>query len=222
MSEDLPRFQYQPPEGGVELLHVDDALVVALKPHGLLSVPGRGDDRQDCLLSRVRVDCPDVLVVHRLDMDTSGLLVFARGTAMQSKLARAFQERQVYKRYEAVVDGLVEAESGEVNLPMIVDWPNRPRQKVDFELGRPALTRYKVLSRDVAAHSTRVELEPFTGRSHQLRVHMMSLGHPILGDELYAGEAQHKAPRLLLHARDLGFVHPATGVEVRFSAPPPF
>jgi tRNA pseudouridine32 synthase / 23S rRNA pseudouridine746 synthase len=217
-----PRYVYQPPSGPLDIVYADDAFVVVAKPHGLLSVPGRGDDRQDCLLTRVRAQFADVLVVHRLDMDTSGLLVFARGTAMQSKLARAFQERQVYKRYEAVVDGLVDSEAGEINLPMIVDWPNRPRQKVDFELGRPALTRYRVLARDAAAHSTRVELEPFTGRSHQLRVHMMSLGHPILGDELYAGEAVHKAPRLLLHARDLGFAHPLTAEDVRFVAPPPF
>lgn len=216
------RYVYQPPSGPLDIVYADDAFVVVAKPHGLLSVPGRGDDRQDCLLTRVREQFADVLVVHRLDMDTSGLLVFARGTAMQSKLARAFQERQVYKRYEAVLDGLLASESGEVNLPMIVDWPNRPRQKVDFELGRPALTRYRVLARDAAADSTRVELEPFTGRSHQLRVHMMSLGHPILGDELYAGEAVHKAPRLLLHARDLGFVHPLTAEDVRFVAPPPF
>lgn len=221
MSE-APRFQYQPPPGEVELLHVDEAFVIAVKVHGLLSVPGRGDDRQDCLLTRVREKYPEVLVVHRLDMDTSGLLVLARGPAMQSRLARAFQERQVYKRYEAVLDGLLADDAGEVDLPMIVDWPNRPRQKVDFEHGRRALTRYRVLSRDAAASSTRVELEPVTGRSHQLRVHMMSLGHPILGDELYAGAAVERAPRLLLHARDLGFAHPLTGEPMRFCAPPPF
>lgn len=216
------RYHYQPPDVPLALLHVDDALIIANKPHGLLSVPGRGEDRQDCLLSRIRDRYPEALVVHRLDMDTSGLLLFARGQAMQSALARAFQERQVDKRYEAVLDGLLERDAGKVDLPLIVDWPNRPRQKVDYVIGRRALTRFRVMQRDSLARTTRVELEPVTGRSHQLRVHMQSLGHPILGDDLYAGEAASRADRLLLHARDLAFIHPLTAERVEFHAPPPF
>ena len=204
-------------------LHVDDALIVAEKPAGLLAVPGRGPDKQDCLSARVQACYADALIVHRLDFDTSGLVVLARGKAMHRALSIAFQEREVEKRYVAVVDGKLMATQGEVNLPLLVDWPNRPLHKVDFEHGKPSQTRFRQLAYDAATHSTRVELTPETGRTHQLRVHMQALGHVILGDPLYAeGEARAKAERLLLHAELLAFTHPLSGQRLEFSAPAPF
>ncbi|WP_412478371.1 RluA family pseudouridine synthase [Azonexus sp. IMCC34839] len=205
-----------PPDTGIPVIFADDALIVADKPAGLLSVPGRGPERADCLVSRLQRDYPDALTVHRLDMSTSGLLVLARGEEMHRRLSKLFRDRLVDKRYVAVVAGLVEADSGEIDLPLIVDWPNRPRQMVDHSIGKPSLTRFRVLERDPASNTTRVELEPWTGRSHQLRVHMASLGHPILGDELYGDESS--APRLLLHALTLAFPHPLTGETVYFRA----
>ncbi|HLP98180.1 MAG TPA: RluA family pseudouridine synthase [Sideroxyarcus sp.] len=201
-----------------EVLYCDDHLLVADKPAGLLAVPGRGADKQDCLSARLQQQFPDTLVVHRLDMATSGLMVFARGIAMQRKLSQMFRERGVEKRYIAVVAGRLEQESGEIALPLICDWPNRPRQMVDHALGKPSLTRYHRLGLD--GDTTRVELEPVTGRSHQLRVHMAAIGYPILGDALYGDE--HAAPRLLLHASVLRFAHPASGKPLNFASPPPF
>lgn len=207
----------------IDLLHVDEALVVVRKPAGLLSVPGRGPERADCVSARVQQHLPDALVVHRLDMATSGLLLMARGAAAQRLLSAAFAERQVAKRYTAVVAGQIEADHGEVNLPLLCDWPNRPRQMVDHARGKPALTRWRVLSRQPAAGTTRVELEPVTGRSHQLRVHLQSIGHPIVGDELYApAHWQQAAPRLLLHACHLAFAHPLSGAALVFSDPAAF
>lgn len=205
-----------PPPGKSPVVFADDALIIADKPSGLLSVPGRGPERADCLVSRVQQEYPDALAVHRLDMSTSGLLVLARGEEMHRRLSKLFRDRAVDKRYVAVVAGLVEPDAGEIDLPLIVDWPNRPRQMVDHTIGKPSLTRFRVLARDPASHTTRVELEPWTGRSHQLRVHMASLGHPILGDELYGDEAS--APRLLLHALTLGFAHPLSGEPLAFRA----
>jgi tRNA pseudouridine32 synthase/23S rRNA pseudouridine746 synthase len=199
------------------LVYGDDAVLVLEKPEGLLAVPGRGPDKQDCLASRVQRAFPDALVVHRLDMATSGLMVFARGREMQGALSRLFREREVYKRYVAVVAGLPE-DSGEIDLPLAVDWPSRPRQKVDVS-GKPALTRYRVLEYDAGADIARVELEPVTGRTHQLRVHMAALGHPILGDRLYGPES---AARLMLHASALGFAHPVTGRPLGLSSAAPF
>jgi tRNA pseudouridine32 synthase/23S rRNA pseudouridine746 synthase len=201
-----------------DLIYQDDCLLVVNKPAGLLAVPGRGENKQDCLSARLQHEFPDALVVHRLDMSTSGLMVFARGADMQRHLSLAFQEREVVKRYEAVVAGEPEPESGEVNLPIAADWPNRPLQKIDFEIGKPSLTRYRVLNRH--ADTSRVELEPFTGRTHQLRVHMASIGHPILGDALY-GDAGNAA-RLLLHACLLSFAHPLSGNSLNFDSPAPF
>lgn len=184
--------------------HVDAARVVVDKPSGLLSVPGRGEDKQDCVAARVQALVPDALIVHRLDQATSGLIVLARGAAMQRALSEAFAARLVDKRYEAVVHGLVADDAFDIDQPLIVDWPNRPRQVIDTVRGKPSLTRVRVLHRDTAAGTTRVELEPITGRSHQLRVHLLSIGHPILGDALYApADVVAQAPRLLLHARDL-------------------
>lgn len=206
-----------------QLLHVDAALIVAAKPAGLLSVPGRGADKQDCMIHRVQAVHADALVVHRLDMGTSGLLVFARGKAAQRRLSDAFAARAVDKRYVAVVAGLLPQDAGEIDLPLIVDWPNRPRQRIDVAAGKPSLTRWRVLSRDTRTGTTRVELEPVTGRSHQLRVHLCALGHPILGDALYAPPDVHAlAPRLLLHAQSIAMPHPDGDRRVAFTHPAPF
>lgn len=217
----MNRYQ-PPPDTGLEFLFVDDFLIVVNKPAELLSVPGRGEGMDDCLASRVQKLYPDALIVHRLDMSTSGLLLLARGQEIHRQLSRLFRDRLVEKRYLAVIDGNLAEASGEVDLPLICDWPNRPRQKVDFEIGKHSLTRYTRLSKDLFSGTTRVELEPVTGRSHQLRVHMAALGHPILGDDLYGGAAHAKANRLLLHAMDLAFVHPSTAARVSFHSEPPF
>ena len=205
------------------LVYVDEHLLLLDKPAGLLAVPGRGADKQDCLSARAQRLWPDALVVHRLDMATSGLFLMGRGIPMQRVLSRAFAERAVEKRYEAVVAGRlgpVGAE-GVIELPLAADWPNRPLQKVDREHGRPSTTRWRVLA--AGADSTRLELEPVTGRSHQLRVHLLAIGHPILGDALYAPPPlRERAPRLLLHAKSLRLAHPATGDALAFDSTPPF
>ena len=205
-------------------IHVDAHVVVVDKPAGLLAVPGRGPDKSDCLLTRVQARCPDALVVHRLDMATSGLIVFARGLAVQRELSRRFEQRQVRKHYVAVVAGRMAGEGGEIDLPLIADWPNRPRQIVDRLRGRAATTRWRVLARDDESGFTRVRLEPVSGRSHQLRVHLAAIGHPILGDGLYAPpEAQSAAPRLLLHATRLDLGALAAGEPAAaFDSAPPF
>jgi tRNA pseudouridine32 synthase / 23S rRNA pseudouridine746 synthase len=205
------------------VVHADAWRVVVDKPSGLLSVPGRGEDKQDCAWARVAAEFPDALIVHRLDQSTSGLIVFARGSAMQRALSEAFAARLVDKRYEAVVAGVVEQDAFEIDQPLIVDWPNRPRQMIDHERGKPSLTRVRVLQRDVAAGTTRVELEPVTGRSHQLRVHLLAAGHPILGDALYAPpEVLARAPRLLLHARDLSLPAVLDAPPLSLHSPPGF
>jgi tRNA pseudouridine32 synthase / 23S rRNA pseudouridine746 synthase len=206
----------------VEIVHADESLVVALKPCGLLAVPGRGEDKQDCLIARLRARFDDALVVHRLDQATSGLMVFARGIEMQRGLSRAFERREVDKRYLAVVAGRLDApEWFEIDRALIGDWPNRPRQMVDVARGKPSRTRCRALVYDEAADATRVELEPLTGRSHQLRVHLLSIGHPIVGDALYAPEERQGA-RLLLHASRLAFVHPRSGERCAFDSDAPF
>ncbi|WP_431097590.1 pseudouridine synthase [Polaromonas aquatica] len=216
---------------GVALLHADEFLVVLDKPSGLLSVPGRGEGKQDCLSTRVQAVFPDALIVHRLDQATSGLMLMARGAAMQRALSRAFETREVGKRYVAVVSGHLPAPDdpdssngwGLIDLPIIVDWPRRPLRMIDAERGKPSQTRWRVLSHDAEVNTTRVELEPVTGRSHQLRVHLKALGHPILGDALYAPEAvQAAAPRLLLHAAALRLTHPASGLGMAFESKPGF
>ena len=207
----------------IEVLHADAHCIVAVKPSGLLSVPGRGPDLQDCVHARLLRRYADARVVHRLDMSTSGLIVFARGAEAQRRLSRAFAQREVEKGYVAVVDGHVVAESGEIDLPLQADWPARPKQKVDLEKGKPSLTRYRVLARETVLATTRLELQPITGRAHQLRVHLLALGHPILGDALYAPAAvQGRAERLLLHAQALRFPHPATGEPLAFGSAVPF
>ena len=207
----------------VQIVHVDAALIVVDKPTGLLSVPGRGAEKQDCVATRVRALHADALVVHRLDMATSGLMLLARGAALQRQLSLAFAQREIGKRYIAVVAGLLAADSGEIDLPLLTDWPNRPLQRVDREHGKPSLTRYRVLSHDSAANTSRVELEPVTGRTHQLRVHLLAIGHPIVGDALYAPPIiLAGAGRLLLHATSIRLQHPATGSMLQFSSVPPF
>ena len=203
--------------------HVDAHCLVAVKPTGMLSVPGRGEHGRNCLAARVQVAFADALVVHRLDMSTSGLMLFARGAAAQRTLSLAFAQREVRKRYVAVVHGHVESAQGEIDLPLIADWPNRPRQKVDIDIGKPSLTRYRVLAFDPERHTTRLELEPVTGRAHQLRVHLLAIGHPILGDALYAPPAvREQADRLMLHATSLRFAHPASGEPIRLESATPF
>lgn len=213
-----------PPPLGV--VHADPHLLVLEKPSGLLAVPGRGPERQDCLSARARNHFPDALIVHRLDMATSGLMVMARGAAAQRTLSIAFAERRVGKGYVAIVDGFARADDWAlIDLPIALDWPNRPRHVIDAGLGKPSLTRWRALGHDAAGGvaSTRVELEPITGRSHQLRVHMRAIGHPILGDDLYAPEvARARAGRLLLHARRLSLPHPVTGERLDFTSPAPF
>jgi tRNA pseudouridine32 synthase/23S rRNA pseudouridine746 synthase len=227
-----------------DLIYCDDSLLVVNKPAGLLAVPGRGEDKQDCLSARLQLEFPDALVVHRLDMSTSGLIVFARGAEMQRRLSQMFREREVEKRYVAVVAGKLEPETGEVDLPIVADWPNRPLRKIDAETGKPSLTRYRLLRYENAVLAervedlsssgcppfdrlrangpefTRVELEPVTGRTHQLRVHMSAIGHPILGDALYG--VASSAPRLLLHACSLSFAHPLSGNPLNFASAAPF
>jgi tRNA pseudouridine32 synthase/23S rRNA pseudouridine746 synthase len=200
-----------------EILFQDEHLLIVNKPAGLLSVPGRGEDKQDCLSARLQQRFPDALVVHRLDMATSGLMVFARGEAMQRELSRMFREREVTKRYVALVAGVLEREAGKIDLPLMVDWPNRPKSKVDHASGKPSLTRYRVLG--IEDGDSRVELEPITGRTHQLRLHLASIGHPIIGDALYDGR---KAERLMLHATRLAFDHPITAKPLYFECDAPY
>ena len=199
----------------VQAVHEDADLLVLQKPAGLLCVPGRGPDKQDCLSARAQQQWPGALIVHRLDQATSGLVLMARHIDAQRSLSHAFAERQVHKRYQAVVWGLLAAQEGawnEINLPIAADWERRPLRIIDHTHGKPSLTRWRLLGHHYAEGTSRIELEPVTGRTHQLRVHMAAVGHPILGDALYApAEVQAMAPRLLLHASHLAFAHPSTG-----------
>ncbi len=205
------------------LVYADQALLVVNKPTKLLSVPGRGPDKQDCLITRLQQRYPDALIVHRLDYDTSGLLVVARGKVMHRHLSMQFQERQVEKCYIALVFGRVGQHSGTIDLPVAVDWPNRPLHKVNFEIGKPARTLYRVVDFDPASNTSRMELIPETGRTHQLRVHMQALGYPILGDPLYAPPpVQAKTDRLMLHAAMLSFTHPLSEKTISFTSPADF
>lgn len=207
----------------LSVLYADAAMVVVDKPAGLLSVPGRGEDKADCAVRRLQLLYPDALTVHRLDMATSGLLVFGRGEAAQRALSQAFETRQVHKQYVAVVAGALPGDSGEISFPLIADWPRRPLQKIDPLHGKASLTHWQLISRDLAARTTRLLLTPVTGRTHQLRVHLLGLGHPILGDALYAPpEVQAAAPRLLLHASQLNLPHPQTGDRVSLDCAAPF
>ena len=217
------------PAAGFKLVYADESLLVLDKPSGLLAVPGRGENKQDCLSSRVQAQYPEALVVHRLDMATSGLMLLARSPAVQRTLSMAFAAREVHKRYEAVVQGWLamppQIQDGwaVINLPISLDWPSRPLRVIDHLRGKPSTTRWQVKRYDPVADTTRLLLEPVTGRSHQLRVHLQALGHPILGDALYApAEIQAAAPRLLLHAQQLRLTHPVTGAAMQFVAETPF
>jgi tRNA pseudouridine32 synthase/23S rRNA pseudouridine746 synthase len=226
---------HPPPDVGLDVVHLDAGFVVLVKPPGLLSEPGRGLDKRDSLLVRAQERHPGARIVHRLDMMTSGLIVLALDAVTHSALSAAFRERRVSKRYEALVHGPWSASderaplAGEIDLPLIVDWPNRPRQVVCRQTGKPSLTRYRVVAgderhagRDGAQHAlARIALEPVTGRTHQLRVHLAALGHPIAGDPFY-GRAGDAAPRMMLHATGLAFAHPADGRGLDFRSAAPF
>ncbi|GAA6209247.1 pseudouridine synthase [Cognatishimia sp. WU-CL00825] len=211
MSQITP---YDPPLDPLEILHEDRDIVVVNKPAGLLSVPGRGAHLADCLLTRLQSAFPDALLVHRLDRDTSGIIVFALTPHAQRNLSMQFEKRSTKKTYVARLEGLLAPKTGTVDLPLIVDWPNRPLQKVCQETGKPALTDWRVLRQGDG--ETRVRLSPKTGRSHQLRVHMLALGHVILGDPLYAKGRALEHPRLMLHSEELRIKHPENGKGLSF------
>ena len=214
-----PDFIYRPPMSPyLDIIYQDDDLVVLNKQSGILSVPGRLAEHQDCLQHRVMSVLPTATIVHRLDMATSGIIVMALNKAAHVDISRQFEKRQTQKSYLARVYGQLDEPSGEVNLPLICDWPNRPKQKVDHEHGKKALTRYQLICQE--SETALVELTPVTGRSHQLRVHMLALGHPIIGDRLYAhDQALALSNRLQLHASSLTLAHPVTKECLTFTAP---
>lgn len=211
---------YSPPMDPLDILHEDAHIVVVNKQSGLLSVPGRGEHLADCLLTRVQTAFPGALLVHRLDRDTSGVMVFAMTPHAQRNLSMQFEKRTTKKTYVARVAGKIAERTGTVDLPLIVDWPNRPKQMVCHETGKPAVTDWRVLKSN--DDETRVRLTPKTGRSHQLRVHMLALGHPILGDPFYATGDALNHPRLMLHSEELRINHPETTQGLRFRAKAPF
>ena len=209
----------------LEVLYEDAHLIALVKPAGLLSVPGRGPENADCLSARAQRRWPEALIVHRLDQATSGLMLMARGIEVQRRLSAAFAERRVDKRYEALAHGLPPLPAsddgwGQIDLPLIVDWPNRPRSKVDHASGKPSRTRWRMLAHDTASDTARLALVPVTGRSHQLRVHLLAIGHPIVGDTLYG--PPDGAPRLMLHACALRLEHPVTGQPLALESRVPF
>ena len=245
-ESDLPDLSPSPPRAGaLSVLHMDESVVVIDKPAGMLSVPGRGAGHAPSAICLLQARWPDALTVHRLDMATSGLLLIARGPQAQRRLSAQFADRTVVKHYEALVTGVIDADSGEIDLPLGADWPNRPRQQVDRLDGKPSLTRFRVLARDLSRQQTRLELQPVTGRSHQLRVHLMAIGHPIVGDVLYGPVANDAsgadvalnptrsveqpppcpaptASRLMLHATRLTFVHPHSAMAISMHSAAPF
>ena len=214
------RSEYNPPNDPIEVVYEDAHVVAVSKPTGLLSVPGKGEHLSDCMLSRVMVAFPDALLVHRLDRDTSGVMVFALTPHAQRSMSMQFEARSTKKTYVACVAGAVNESEGEIDLPLIVDWPNRPKQMVCHETGKPAVTEFKRMS--VTEWQSRLRLFPKTGRSHQLRVHCLAIGHPILGDPLYSPETVADFPRLLLHSEELRINHPESGKGLRFRAKCPF
>ena len=212
-------FVYTPPHDPLSYLYTDNDIIIVEKPSGLLSVPGKTEP--DCLEARIRKDYPESLTIHRLDMATSGVMVFARNANAQRHIGLQFEKRMTEKTYIARVWGHIDKAKGQVDLPLITDWPNRPKQMVCHERGKPSLTHWKIIRR--WNNSTRVELYPKTGRSHQLRVHMLTIGHPILGDRLYAPEVPFRAaPRLQLHAHKLKLRKPTGGDWLEFVSPCPF
>lgn len=214
-------FVYEPPRTPLDILYIDEDVLVVNKPSGLLTVPGKELKHHDSLELRVKIEYPNSFLVHRLDMDTSGVIIFALSKSTQRSLNLQFEKRIVKKLYEARVFGNIKEDNGFIDLPLIVDWPNRPLQKIDAKEGKSALTHWQVLDRE--GDVTRVALMPETGRTHQLRVHMMSLGHTILGDRFYGNVAEiNLANELQLHAKDLMIIHPKNGKKITFKAPLPF
>ena len=211
---------YEPPQDPLDVIHADHEILIVNKPSGLLSVPGKGPHLADCLIARVQAAFPQALLIHRLDRDTSGVMVFALTPHAQRHIGMQFEKRMTKKTYVARVWGKLEPKTGTVDLPLIVDWPNRPRQMVCHETGKAAQTDWRVLRSDGV--ESRVRLSPKTGRSHQLRVHMLALGHPILGDPFYAEGAARAYERLMLHSEELRLRHPEGGAGVRFRAKAPF
>ena len=211
---------YSPPMDPLEVLHLDHEVILVDKPAGLLSVPGKGPDLTDCLLARVQTAFPDALLVHRLDRDTSGVMIFAMTPYAQRHLGLQFEKRMTKKTYMARAWGVPVEKSGTVDLPLIVDWPNRPRQMVCHETGKSAQTDWRVVKDE--GTTARIGLTPHTGRSHQLRVHMLSLGHPILGDPFYATGEALQYPRMMLHSEELRFKHPDGGQSTKVRSKAPF
>ena len=211
---------YFPPMDPLDVVHLDHEILVVNKPSGLLSVPGRGALLADCLITRIQSEYPTALLVHRLDRDTSGVMVFALSPNAQRHLGLQFEKRQTKKTYVARVWGQIKADTGTVDLPIIVDWPNRPKQMICHETGRAAVTDWQVINRNRG--ETRVKLSPKTGRSHQLRIHMLALGHPILGDLFYGTPESQEATRLMLHSHRLRLRHPDGGEMMDFRAKLPF
>lgn len=210
-------------EKEVEILYQDDWLLVVNKPEFLLTVPGRAPENKDCVITRLQQDFPEAVIVHRLDLDTSGLLIVPIQRKTMSHIARQFQERKIEKRYEAIVWGKVKEQFGTIELPVKADWNNRPKQKIDFENGKHALTHYQKLDYLQEKQQTRLSLKPVTGRSHQLRIHCKEIGHPIIGCDMYAHEeALAASPRLLLHACEISFTHPETMENINIASPVPF
>ncbi len=221
----LPPLFYDPPSEPLKILYQDDDLLVLSKPSGLLSVPGKAEDQRDCLETRAQDELPNALLTHRLDLETSGVFMMAMNKESQALINKQFEKRQTEKHYIARVWGHVEENNGHIDLPMRCDWENRPRQMVCYEHGRSAQTDWEVLERESASGQafTRMLLKPITGRSHQLRVHMEEIGHPILGEVFYAhDEAEHAAERLQLHAESLTVYHPTSGEKMTFTDPCPF
>ena len=214
------RSEYNPPNDPIEVVYEDAHVVAVNKPTGLLSVPGKGEHLSDCMLSRVMVAFPEALLVHRLDRDTSGVMVFALTPHAQRSMSMQFEARRTKKAYVACVAGEVQESEGEIDLPLIVDWPNRPKQMVCHDTGKPAVTKFKRVS--VTDDQSRLRLFPKTGRSHQLRIHCLAIGHPILGDPLYSPETVPDFPRLLLHSEELRINHPESGKGLRFRTKCPF
>ncbi len=200
--------------GDVKFIYIDDDLIIAQKPSGLLSIPGRAEDNKDCLINRVKDIYNDAIIVHRLDMATSGLMILPRSKRAEKRISVQFQRREVKKKYIALLHGVIENDNGIIDAPLICDWENRPRQKIDWEIGKPSQTNYEVIERN--ENNTRVEFSPITGRSHQLRMHSIYIGHPICGDNFYIGEDGYE--RLMLHATFLEFTHPMTKQKITFES----
>lgn len=223
-----PPFLYDPPSDDIDIIHQDQDLLVVNKPAGLLTVPGKHEDHAHCLLSRVEAMDRQALLTHRLDMDTSGVIVFARNSHAQRHISLQFERRHAQKRYEALVYGAPPAPQGEISLPLRCDWPNRPLQMVDYHVGRVAQTGFEHIgySDFMGSMVSRLALFPKTGRSHQLRVHCVAMGCPIIGDRFYAQDQLAAGGdylgRMALHAAELTLFHPTGGATRRFVVAPPF